>query len=234
MSDIELKNSYWASVSGGKDSLYMFRLILDNPKKYPLNGVVHFDLEIDYPWVKEVINQYKEWCKKLDIPFIKIKPRKSWFELEEKYYFPLRVARWCNNLYKLDCKKQFLEQYKNIVNIKWYIGLCANEKNRIKDDDTTIYPLVNENIEEEYILQWAQNVPIFNNYYKTCKRQGCMWCPNSTMIEKAYLKKYYPDEYQEMIKYIRRYENKFGKPVYHKFIDEIDVIINNKWLERVK
>ena len=40
--EIALRPSYWASVSGGKDSLYMLNDNLHNLDKYPLNGVVHF------------------------------------------------------------------------------------------------------------------------------------------------------------------------------------------------
>lgn len=46
-----LRPSYWASVSGGKDSLYMLKYILTNIDKYPLDGVIHFELEIDYPFI---------------------------------------------------------------------------------------------------------------------------------------------------------------------------------------
>lgn len=51
---IALRPSYWASVSGGKDSLYMLNYILHNLDRYPLDGVVHFELEIDYPFIHEV------------------------------------------------------------------------------------------------------------------------------------------------------------------------------------
>lgn len=232
MANIELKDMYWASVSGGKDSLYMFRLILEHPEKYPLNGVVHFKLEIDYPWVEDVCKLYKQWCSKLGIPYIEIEPRKSWFELEEKNYFPGRWnrAKWCNFHYKLDCKKQFEKQFKGIANIHWYIGLCADEESRFKDE---IYPLAEYGIYEDTVLKWAQSVNIFNNYYINCKRQGCMWCPNSTMKEKAYLLKYYPREYFKMCEYIRRYEIKFNKTVYHKPIDEITDTIMTKYLDKV-
>lgn len=37
--DIVLRPSYWASVSGGKDSLYMLNYILHNLDRYPLNGL---------------------------------------------------------------------------------------------------------------------------------------------------------------------------------------------------
>ena len=54
--EIVLKPSHWASVSGGKDSLYMLLYILLNLDKYPLDGVVHFELEIDFPFIKNVID----------------------------------------------------------------------------------------------------------------------------------------------------------------------------------
>ena len=58
--EIALKPTYWASVSGGKDSLYMLYYILNHLDKYPLTGVVHFELEIDYPFIKNVENKLKE------------------------------------------------------------------------------------------------------------------------------------------------------------------------------
>ena len=62
--DIVLRPKYWASVSGGKDSLYMLMLILSRPDKYQLDGVVHFELEIDYPFIKDVVNlmEEKSYC----------------------------------------------------------------------------------------------------------------------------------------------------------------------------
>ena len=109
---IMLRPSYWASVSGGKDSLYMLNLILHNLDRYPLDGVVHFELEIDYPFIKDVIDYMESECKRAGIRFFRIKPHKTW---EELYYthrkngtqwlFPSRVYRWCNSHYKLDCKK---------------------------------------------------------------------------------------------------------------------------------
>ena len=73
--EIALRPSYWASVSGGKDSLYMLNLILHNLDKYPLDGVVHFELEIDYPFIKDVIDYMESECERFGIPFIRIAPR---------------------------------------------------------------------------------------------------------------------------------------------------------------
>ena len=68
--EIQLRPSYWVSVSGGKDSLYMLKLILSHPEQFPLDGVVHFELEIDYPFIhdcglygKTVQNAWDQICK---------------------------------------------------------------------------------------------------------------------------------------------------------------------------
>ena len=82
-SEIALRPSYWASVSGGKDSLYMLNYILHNLDRYPLDGVVHFELEIDYPFIHDVIDYMESECKRFGIRFGRIKPRMTW---EELYY----------------------------------------------------------------------------------------------------------------------------------------------------
>lgn len=46
--EIASRPSYWASVYGGKGSLYTPNYILHNPDRYPLGGVVHFEIGIDY------------------------------------------------------------------------------------------------------------------------------------------------------------------------------------------
>ena len=91
MNELQVEKTYWASVSGGKDSLKMLHIILENPKKYPLNGIVHWKLEIDYDFVENVCEFYKQLSEKLGIPYYEIKPRTSYFDLIEKYdYQPER------------------------------------------------------------------------------------------------------------------------------------------------
>ena len=38
----------------------MLKIILENPNRYRLDGVVHFELEIDYPFISNQIEQRKE------------------------------------------------------------------------------------------------------------------------------------------------------------------------------
>lgn len=220
MGHIALRPSYWASVSGGKDSLYMLNVILNNLTKYPLTGVVHFELEIDFPFVKDVVDYMESRCKSVGIPFLRIKPRTSWYDLYKQYGFPTAKIRWCNGKYKMDAVAQLkaflhLQGYDLIT----YIGYCANEVDRFanKVSDRERYPLVEENVDEADILQWAKTVSLFNDYYKYNKRCGCMYCPMQGRVSLAYLLKYYPENYNFLMKCAKdseeELERRFGKPM---------------------
>lgn len=189
---IELKPSYWASVSGGKDSLFMLRLILAHPERYPLDGVVHFELEIDYPFIKDVIDYMETECKKHGVRFVRIKPRKSWYELYEKWGMPTLVKRWCNSSYKMDSRRQLEEFMKSQgCYVVSYIGYCADEEKRYAHRDTQkrkeVYPLVDFGVTEDRIWDWAKTQPIFNHYYQVNRRCGCMYCPMADRINLTYL-----------------------------------------------
>ena len=73
----------------------------------------------------------------------------------------------------------------------------------IQQKQKNVYPLVENGIMENYILEWAKTQPIFNDYYKYNKRCGCMWCPMASMTNHAYLLMYYPDEYEKMMQLAR-------------------------------
>ena len=250
---IALRPSYWASVSGGKDSLYMLNYILHNLDKYPLDGVVHFELEIDYPFIHDVIDYMESECKRFGIKFIRIKPRKTW---EELYYvpvkdgksirgYPTRKVRWCNEHYKTTAKSQLNEWMKSLgCYAVSYIGYCVDEEKRFDAKNigvTEVYPLVDAGITEDTILAWAKAQPIFNHYYETQRRCGCMYCPMSSYLNFAYLYKYYPDNFAYMIGKMRETEKireaELGRPfsVYSsnpKYnADYLEHIIKTKWLK---
>lgn len=243
---IALRPSYWASVSGGKDSLYMLKVIFSNPDKYPLDGVVHFELDIDFPFVKNVVDYMESECKKFGIPFYRIKPRENWVYLYENYGFPTRQVRWCNNKYKLDACCQLEEFLKSQgYYTVHYIGYCVDETkryyNRKAAGITEIYPLVQEGIEEDTILEWARNQKIFNNFYKTNRRCGCMLCPMASRISLAYTYKYYPKAFHDLIMLMsiteQDIERKTGKPFAimdgnPKYNAEyIERIVKTKWIK---
>ena len=247
--EIALRPSYWASVSGGKDSLYMMNYILQNLDRYPLNGVSHFELEIDYPFIHDVIDYMEYECKRFGIPFVRFKPRRSWQELYDKYGFPTRRVRWCNGMYKLDCAKQ-REEWLNSLGYYTvaYIGYCADEEHRFNKRLTARkverYPLAENGITEDVILEWAKTQPIFNHFYETHKRCGCMYCPITSYLNYAYLYKYYPDHFSFMIEKMRETEQLREKDLGRPFsvissnpkynADYLENIIKTKWLKKLE
>ena len=92
---------------------------------------------------------------------------------------------------KIDAKKQLVEWMKSLgYYVVHYIGYCADEENRFikrKDKVTEVYPLAQNGINEDVIWEWAKTHPIFNHYYETNKRCGCMYCPLSSYLTYAYL-----------------------------------------------
>ena len=104
------------------------------------------------------------------------------------------------------------------------------------------YARVDEvNIKEEKILEWARNQTIFNHFYETQKRCGCMYCPMSAYITYAYLYKYYPNNFSYMMDKMRETEKireaELGRPFsvissnpkYNA--DYLENIIKIKWLK---
>ena len=90
-----------------------------------------------------------------------------------------------------------------------HIGFCADEIARFKyeigniqEGQDCIYPLAEECINENEILLWARNEPLFAGFYKVCDRQGCMYCPMLQYKEMAYQMIKYPaqsEKFWEMV-----------------------------------
>lgn len=236
--DLSLRPIHYACVSGGKDSLYMLGFILQHPEKYPLDMVVHYQLEIDWDWAERVVDKMEEMCNKAGVKFVRVRPRTPWKEFYDKYNFPSRVVRWCNSHYKLDCAAQVHDwvREQNCRPIA-YIGLCADEQKRFKyevgggwEEQIICYPLAEEGIEESTILEWARNNPIFENWYKHLTRQGCKFCPMIQLKELAYMYKYEPQSFEQYGIYAREYEAKLKRPLMSDWWDVIEKRVKTKWL----
>ncbi len=150
--DIKLRPIHYACVSGGKDSLYMLNLILNNLDKYPLDMVVNYDMELDWEWTKEVVAFMEERCNQAGLKFVRIKPEHDWNYWYQQWGFPNRQSRWCNSRLKMNCVKQITDWIKQ-QNCRplAYIGFCADEDKRFKYEigtnweiQDTCYPLAEE------------------------------------------------------------------------------------------
>lgn len=224
MNSLQLRPWHYASVSGGKDSLYMLLLILKNPDKYPLDGVVHFELEVDHLFVKDVTSLMESMCSQVGVKFIRIRPRIKFYDLVGRYGPPTRFNRWCNQNYKLDCKRQLSIYLKSFgCRPIAYIGYCADETRRIKPSKKQfeIYPLVENGISESSILELAKDNPIFGDFYKHNKRQGCYICPMQSMRELAYLRKFKPALFEEVLELAEVSESVYDRPYFGRPLDNV-------------
>lgn len=92
-------------------------------------------------------------------------------------------------------------------------------------------------------MEWAKTQPIFNNYYKTNKRCGCMYCPMSSFLNFAYLYKYYPENFRYMLEKMRETEELREKELGRPFsvissnpkynADYLEHIVKTKWLKKL-
>ena len=226
MKDVAIPPIRYASVSGGKDSLLMLQLILANPEKYPLDCVVHFELEIDLPFVKKVVSRMEEMCSSLGIRFIRIKPEHSFLELYQKYgQPPNKIKRWCNSDYKLDCKRQLNRWIRDQrCRPTAYIGFCSDEAKRFRvnvggwnpnEYQDECYPLAEEGIEEKDVLEWAKTMDIFEGHYKTNTRQSCWLCPLSSFDGTVSLLVNHRPLFDVYVCMLELHEMKWGKPLKH-------------------
>lgn len=231
-----LYNQFKGTHKGGKTmnevqlTPYYVGEIIKHPELFKLDALVHYDLGIDYPFVEKVCNEYKRVAEKLNIPFYIIKPTTTWEEMYGKYNFPTRRVRWCNKL-KMDCAKQ-LEKWQAGLGRKviHYIGFCADETKRFKDNDD-IYPLVILGINENEILEEAKKIKLFDDYYKVCNRQGCMFCPMLSRRELAYIYLKYPDKYLQFLRFVKNYEDTFNTQFYGKqTLESVHAHVRDKWV----
>lgn len=240
MNNIELKTWHVASVSGGKDSLYMMKLLLENPDKYPLDAVIHAELDIDWPFVHDCVDRIEDMCRSIGIKMFRLKPVDTYENYLHKYGLNTQHQRWCNK-WKLSGIKRF-EKYMltNNIRIKTYIGLCANEERRFKEplylNHKYIYPIAEMGIHESEILEWAKGIDVFDGWYETHSRQGCMFCPFLKISEMRYMARNYPNEWKKFTELIREHELKTGRSYFQpRFTDRyfIDYYIK-KSMEDIK
>lgn len=204
--EIEKRKVYVANLSGGKDSWVMLGIILKNPNKYPLHYVVHFDIGINNPIENKVWREIETRLQRNKIETIVIRPTHSYGELYRKYNIATRKVRWCNSL-KMDCVKQLENwiagQGGEVVH---YIGFCADETHRFKENKNHIYPLALEGINEADILEIAKKEPIFEGWYKSFTRLGCRFCPCGTYKEWAWEYLYNRKDFELQFQRIKDYE----------------------------
>lgn len=198
---------YVANISGGKDSMAMFIVLLEKGK--PIDEVIFFDGGWDFDCIYRNISIVKIVCDKLNIKFTVIKPEKSFEYMMFNHYHQKRNSKewiygysWCGGR----CRWGTTQKTQAIDNhfkqpeyadkeIYYYIGLAYDEQKRI-DKNTNphkLYPLNEFEITEKQALEIClkNGIDFKENgvcLYEILDRVSCWCCRNKNLKE---LRNYY-------------------------------------------
>lgn len=210
---------YIASCSFGKDSLAMVLRLLKENK--PLDEVLFFDTGMEFDSIYHNRDRVKKILSQKHIRFTELHSKNSFlfdmFVRPIKYrdptnkLYPIHYGfEWCGGAcrwatrYKLDTITGYYNQNYPDEEIFEYVGIAADEPNRIKSDKHKIYPLVKWDMTEADCLQycyehgfnWDENGV---ELYSVLDRVSCWCCRNKNLRELKNIYMYLP-EYWQMLR----------------------------------
>lgn len=208
---------YVASCSGGKDSVAMVLKLIET--NAPLDYVVFYNSGVEFSAVYQVI---EELCDRLpsSVKFIELSPKSDFlFNQNEKevrkrdgtitngYGWCGRRCRW-GTTFKVAAIKEFHKSLN--ADIIQYIGIAADEPDRIKDDTSIIYPLVQFGMSEADCLRYCHANGIYWNeptiktlsgyieLYDILDRVSCWCCANKNIRELRHIHEYLPQYWERL------------------------------------
>jgi len=189
------------SLSGGKDSTAMLLMMIE--KKIKVDHIVFFDTGWEFPEMIKHINKLEKY---IDRKITRLKPKRNFKELFDKYGFPNFQARWCMAI-KRNTIKKFSNTYK--PNTQW-IGFSFDERKRIKKTIGYCYPLVDWKITEEDALKYCLDKGFnWGGLYEKYNRVSCWNCPLQSLSDLKVLWKYFPEYWKKLFEMQRQSKFQF-------------------------
>lgn len=202
---------YTASISGGKDSICMGLMLLE--RGYPVDDFIFFDMGVEYPETYEAIAKFEQDTGR---KVARVTPPEGdfwWYYNERKYIAkkkmdgvemngygcPTFASRWCTALKREAIKKYERQKGYSKSNTIQYIGIAADEPNRItKDVLNKRYPLYEWGITEANALKYCKSRGYYPppNPYDHCNRVSCFCCPFTNQKQIEYLIEHRPELWQ--------------------------------------
>lgn len=202
---------YVANLSGGKDSLAMVLRIIE--EELPLDEVVSFDEGMNFKAVtrnvekcRAVIEGYGAKLTVLhpDTPFMlqmMAKPVRKGDQVDHYGY------DWCGGrcrwmtAEKIRVIDRHLSQLRGVVQ---YVGIAADEAERVKPDGSRLYPLAEWGMTESDCLaycrskgfSWDENG---TDLYDVLDRASCWCCANKNLKELRNIRRHLPDYWQMLL-----------------------------------
>lgn len=215
---------YVVNFSGGKDSTAMLLRMLE--LNMPVDEILFCDTTVEFPQMYEHIEKVEKYINR-KIKRLKVSGSYEYFLLKYKvngrdgqvkqgYSFPDFQMRWCTAMFKRDLVNRYLRT-KKPLNIVQYIGIAADEPERIKDKN---YPLVNWGWTEADCLKYCYDKGFdWGGLYEIFERVSCWCCPLKNMNELRQLRKHFPELWQKLLEWQSQTWRKF-KPRYT--VQELD------------
>ena len=192
---------YVVSLSGGKDSTAMLLRLIE--EKRPIDYIIFCDTGLEFPQMYEHIDKLEQYIGR---PIIRLKAEHD-FEYYFYTYHPIRKNpdlekydgmswggprnRWCTTMLKKRVLNAYFKDLKKNFDIVEYIGIAADEPNRVKD---ACYPLVEWNMTEKDCLEYCYSKGFdWGGLYKIFHRVSCWCCPLQSLEELRKFRKYFPE-----------------------------------------
>jgi len=179
------------SLSGGKDSTAMLLMMIE--KKIKVDHIVFFDTGWEFP---EMIKHIDKLEKYIDREIVRLKPKRCFAELFDKWGFSSFQNRWCT-AEKRGAINKFCNQNKPFT--QW-IGFGYDERQRIKKTIGYCHPLVDWKITEEDALKYCYEKGFdWGGLYEKYKRLSCWNCPLQSLGDLKVLRKDFPEYWQKLL-----------------------------------
>ena len=210
---------YVASVSFGKDSLAMLLKLLCDTQislKYLLDVVVFFNTGWEFEAILAIRDKVKILLAERGIEFVELEPEIPFYEkmmccevigedgsIHYGYDWCGGACRW-GTMEKIKAfKKYFRTAFPEGTKIYEYIGIAADEKERIMDSEYKCYPLVEWGMTELDCLRYCYSKGFTwqeegVELYSILDRLSCWCCTNKNIKELRNYYRYLPKYWKRL------------------------------------
>lgn len=208
---------YVASFSGGKDSTAMVLRLIERGD--PLDEVIFCDTTMEFPAMLRHVEKVKAAVEAAGVKFTTLRAAHDFeyylleHEPERKpgsaghgmrgYSWPGPLFRWCTARLKTDVIRRYLTDLKNTHDVQQYVGLAADEPDRLEKKNNQkaglVYPLVDWGWTESDALEFCKRQGYdWEGLYDLFPRVSCWLCPLQSLQELRTLRQHFPDLWQRL------------------------------------
>jgi len=212
------------NLSGGKDSTAMLLMMLEN--NMPIDYIIFADTGKDFPQMREHLDKLAEYIKQHypEAPEITVLRNEKTFDYlmfehvkirgknkgKKGYGWASMIARWCT----AELKTRIIDSFIKSLGVKCvqYIGIAADEPDRLRKIPGIIYPLDMWGIAEAAALQYCYERGFdWGGLYNYFDRVSCWCCPLKNLKELKNLYLHFPELWAELKEMDKRAFNQFKR-----------------------